>query len=170
MKLSKLLKQWLLEGLEVTDKLETEYFQLNELNIDPLNSYEYEEIQLPIYTKSYKFNDRCGNTLVVVFTQGIDEFKSGYKIQGVDSLVFDPKKYIDVENGVKPCPDDKRVNTVYKILLEEIVPQFLLNKKPSKIWFNPVSDSRNKLTSIIINKIIKVYPHLITSNNYLINK
>jgi len=170
MKLTKLLKQWLREGLAHSDESETGYFELNELNIDSLNSYEYKEVSLPIYTKAYTFTDRCGNILVVVFTQGIDEFKSGYKIEGVDTLVFDPKKYIDIENGVKPCPDDKRVNTVYKILLEEIAPQFLLNKKPSKIWFNPVSDSRNKLTGIILNKVIGVYPQLITSNNYLINK
>ena len=121
MKLSKLLKQWMLEGLVVTDKLETEYFELNELNIDSLNSYEYEEVKLPIYTKAYKF-------------------------------------------------DDKRINTVYKILLEEIVPEYLLKKKPSKIYFNPISASRDKLVSILIGKIIKVYPQLIRSNNYLINK
>lgn len=170
MKLSKLLKQWILEGLLSTDKLETEYFELNELNIDSLNSYEYEEVKLPIYTKSYKFNDRCGNELVVVYTQGIDEFKSGYKVKGVDSLVFDPTKFLNIENGIKPCPDDKRINTVYKILLEEIVPNYLLNKKPSKIYFNPISDSRDKLVSIIVSKIIKVYPQLTRSGNYLINK
>lgn len=170
MKLNKLLEQWMLEGMLSTDKLETEYFELNELNIDSLNSYEYGEVKLPIYTKSYKFNDRCGNELVVVYTQGIDEFKSGYKVKGVDSLVFDPTKFLNIENGIKPCPDDKRINTVYKILLEEIVPNYLLNKKPSKIYFNPISDSRDKLISIIVSKIIKVYPQLTRSGNYLINK
>jgi len=170
MKLSKLLKQWMLEGLVATDKLETEYFELNELNINSLNSYEYEEIELPIYTKSYKFNDRCGNKLVVVYTEGIDEFKSGYRVKGVDSLVFDPTKFLNIEDGVRPCPDDKRINTVYKILLEEIVPNYLINKKPSKIYFNPISASRDKLVSILIGKILKVYPQLIKNNNYLINK
>lgn len=170
MKLSKLLKQWMLEGLASTDKLETEYFELNELNIDSLNSYEYEEITVPIYTKSYKFNDRCGNELVVVYTEGIDEFKSGYRVRGVDSLVFDPTKFLNIEDGIKPCPDDKRINTVYKILLEEIVPKYLLEKKPSKLWFNPVSDSRNRLAGILISKVIKVYPQLTRSSNYLINK
>ncbi len=170
MKLSKLLKQWMLEGLVATDKLETEYFELNELNINSLNSYEYEEIELPIYSKSYKFNDRCGNELVVVYTEGVDEFKSGYRVKGVDSLVFDPTKFLNIEDGVRPCPDDKRINTVYKILLEEIVPNYLINKKPSKIYFNPISASRDKLVSILIGKIIKVYPQLIKNNNYLINK
>ena len=170
MKLSKLLKQWMLEGLASTDVLETKYFELNELNINSLNSYEYEEIELPIYTKSYKFNDRCGNELVVVYTEGIDEFKSGYRVKGVDSLVFDPTKFLNIQDGVRPCPDDKRINTVYKILLEEIVPNYLLNKKPSKIYFNPISASRDKLTGILISKIVKVYPQLTKSGNYLINK
>ena len=170
MKLSKLLKQWMLEGLGTTDKLETEYFELNELNIDSLNSYEYEEIKLPIYTKAYKFNDRCGNELVAVYTDGISEFKSGYRVKGVDSLVFDPTKFLNIEDGVKPCPDDKRINTVYKILLEEIVPEYLLKRKPSYIYFNPISASRDKLTGILISKIIKAHPQLIRSNNYLVNK
>jgi hypothetical protein len=170
MKLSKLLKQWVLEGLVVTDKLETEHFELNELNIDSLNSYEYEEIKLPIYTKAYKFNDRCGNELVAVYTEGISEFKSGYRVKGVDSLVFDPTKFLNIEDGIKPCPDDKRINTVYKILLEEIVPKYLLEKKPSKIYFNPISASRDRLTGILISKIVKVYPQLTKSGNYLINK
>jgi hypothetical protein len=170
MKLSKLLEQWMLEGLVATDKLETEYFELNELNIDSLNSYEYEEIKLPIYTKTYKFNDRCGNELVVVYTEGISEFKSGYRVKGVDSLVFDPTKFLNIEDGIKPCPDDKRINTVYKILLEEIVPKYLLKTKPSKIYFNPISASRDRLTGILISKVIKAYPQLTKSGNYLINK
>jgi hypothetical protein len=170
MKLKDLLNKWMLEGLTIADKNETQYFELNELKIDVLNTYEYEPIDLPIYTKAYNFKDRCGNSLIVVYTEGIDEFKSGYKIEGVDNLVFDISKYINLENGIKPCPDDKRINTVYKILLEEIIPKYLLNKKPSKILFNPISDSRVRLVNIILNKIIKIYPQLQVSNNYLINK
>lgn len=170
MKLSKLLKQWILEELVSTDKLETEYIELNELKIDELNSYQYGEVSIPIYTKSYSFTDRCGNTLVAVYTEGINEFKSGYKVQGVDTLVFDPKQFIDVENGIKPCPDDKRLNTVYKILLQEIVPNYLLNKKPNKLRFNPISPSRSRLTDMMLNKIVQQYPHLTKKGDYLINK
>jgi hypothetical protein len=74
-----------------------------------------------------------------------------------------------MQEKIKPCPDDKRVNTVYKILVEEVVPTYLLNKKPSKLYFNPVSDSRDRLVRIIINKVVEKYPQLQKKDNYLIH-
>lgn len=175
MKLKDLVSEWLLEGFSILNETETQYFELNELNIDSLNSYDYEEIVKPHYTKAYTFNDRCGNKLVVVYIEKFGEFKSGYEVEGVNTLIFDPTTLPSDHSTLgdlrlKPCPDDKKVNTIYKILLEEIIPKYLLNKKPNKIWFNPISDSRRRLVQIIMNKIIKTYPQLTISGDYLINK
>ena len=76
MELSNLLKEWVLEGLNTSYKLEADYFELNELKIDPHHSYSYEELQLPYYTKSYQFEDRCGNTIVAAYLDSIGEFKN----------------------------------------------------------------------------------------------
>ena len=57
----------------------------------------------------------------------------------------------------------------YKILIQEIIPQFLLSTQPSKLYFNPVSTTRDRLVKIIIDKIIKQYPQLTPKGNYLIN-
>jgi hypothetical protein len=169
MKLTKLLKEWILENFTHSDKLEEQYFELNEIKIDSLHSYKYQEIQLPLYTKSYQFEDRCGNTIVAVYIESTGEFKTGYKIEGVDNLIFQPEKINNVEELIKPCADDRKVGTIYKILLNEITPNYLLNKKPNKLHFNPVSDSRNRLVDMIINKIIEQYPQLTKKNNYLVN-
>lgn len=170
MKLTNLLKEWVLDGIISSDKLEADYFELKEIKIDPFHSYDYEEIQLPEYKRSYKFEDRCGNIIVAVYIDSIGEFKTGYKVEGIDSLIFQPEKLDNVENLIRPCPDDRKVGTVYKILSQEILPQYLLNKKPSKLLFNPVSDSRKRLVDMILNKIIKDNPELIKNNGYLINK
>jgi hypothetical protein len=169
MKLTKLLKEWILENFINSDKLEEQYFELNEIKIDPLHSYKYQETHFPLYTKSYQFEDRCGNIIVAVYTESTSEFKTGYKVEGVDGLIFQPEKLDNVEEIIKPCADERRVGTVYKILIEEIIPNYLLNKKPNKLYFNPVSDSRNRLVDMIINKVIEQYPQLTKKNNFIIN-
>jgi hypothetical protein len=35
MKLKKLMREWILDGLNESDKLEIDFFQLNEIKIDP---------------------------------------------------------------------------------------------------------------------------------------
>lgn len=169
MKLKELLKEWILENFIESNKLEEQYFELNEIKIDPLHVYKYEEKNFPQYTKSYQFEDRCGNIIVAVYVESTGEFKTGYKVDGIDNLIFQPERLDNVEELIKPCPDDRKVGTIYKILIEEIIPQFLLNKKPNKLYFNPVSDSRNRLVDMIINKVIKQYPQLKKKKNYLIN-
>lgn len=171
-KLVNLLNEFCNKDIDNAYLLETQYVELNELKIDELNSYPYEKISninIPGENKTWQFEDRCGNQLVVVYLGSIGEFKSGYKVKGVSSLVFDPKKLpTDLQHLIKPCPDDKRVNTIYKILIKEVIPNYLLNIKPNRLYFNPVSDSRNRLVDIIINKVIKQYPQLKKKNNYII--
>lgn len=178
MKIAELLKQFILENHIYTDLEEVKFFELNELKIDELNSYPYEESthkDLIGFTKAWEFEDRCGNRIVAVYLESTGEFKSGFRIPGVSTLVFDPKKLPqnhetlgNLQEKVKPCPDDKRVNTVYKILLEEVIPTYLLNKKPNKLLFNPVSDSRERLVGIIISKVLEKYPQLKRKGNYII--
>jgi len=170
MKLTVLLKEWVLEALDSSDKLEADHLQLHEIKIDPLNSYNYQKINIPFFTNAYSFEDRCGNTIVAMYLEGIGEFKTGYKIEGVDTLVFQPERLPDVEKYIKPCPDDKKIGTVYKILTQEIIPNHLLNKKPNKLFFNPVSDSRARVVDLIINRAVKDYPELTKKESYLIYK
>jgi hypothetical protein len=178
MKLTHILKEWILQNHINSDKLEEQYFELNELKIDELNSYSYKESTHEDalgFNKAWEFEDRCGNVIVAVYLESTGEFKSGFRISGVSTLVFDPKKLPqdhktlgNLQEKIKPCPDDKRVNTVYKILIQEVIPTYLLNKKPNKLFFNPVSDSRERLVDIIINKVIKTYTQLKKKDNYLI--
>lgn len=167
MKLEELLESWTLEGLIKSDSIEAKFFELNEIETDDLNTYQYKKLEDALYEEAYSFEDRCGNQIVAVYLN--NEFKTGYKIKGVSGLVFKPESLASSENRIHPCADDKRINTVYKILTLEILPKHLLNKKPSKLRFNPVSDSRKRLVDIIISKIIKANPELKQKNGYIIN-
>jgi len=168
-----LLREWYLEGHIESELLEEKYTELSELKIDKNSIYNYKETQyksaeLTGEYKAWEFEDRCGNTIVVTYLIGVKEFKSGYKVHGEDSpLIFDPKSLED-QTLVKPCSDDRKVNTVYKILVDEVIPKYLLNKKPNRIIFNPVSKSRERLVSILINKAIQQYPELTKKDNYII--
>jgi hypothetical protein len=177
--LEDLLTEWVLDNHRKAVSVEEEYLNLNEIKIDELNTYPYREVTYLEglgKNKAWEFEDRCGNLLVVVYLETTGEFKSGYKVEGVSTLVFDPtrlpQKHPELGNlqeKIKPCPDDKRVNTVYKILVEEVIPKYLLTKKPNKLYFNPVSKSRERLVSMLVGKAIEQYPQLTRKNNYLLN-
>jgi hypothetical protein len=171
--LKQLIKEWILKDLRKSNQIEEEYFELNEIKIDPLNSYEYKEtnfLQGKGNNKAWEFEDRCGNVIYAVYNPNINEFKTGFKIEGVDTLIFQPERFPQILDKIKPCPDDKKLGTIYKILVNEIIPIYLLNKKPNKLYFNPVSSTRDKLVKIIINKITQQFPQLIQRDNYIIYK
>jgi hypothetical protein len=171
-RVKEIIKEWMLEGLNNTNILEEEYFIVNEIKIDPLNSYEYEEtnfLQGKGGNKAWMFEDRCGNVIYAVYNPNINEFKTGFKVEEVDTLIFQPERFPMLLDKIKPCPDDKKIGTIYKILTQEIISQFLLNKKPNKLYFNPVSSTRDRLTQIIINKLISSNPQLTQKGNYLIH-
>jgi hypothetical protein len=169
MKILELINEWNKEGILQSEQIEVDFFSINEIKIDSLNSYDFKKLELPQYTESFSFTDRCGNILVVAYIDSIGEFKSGYKIEGISSLVFQPENLQNSEKFIRPCPDDKKVNTVYKILSEKIIPRYILPKKPSKLFFNPVSPIRERLTDIFMNKVLKDFPQLIKRGTYVVH-
>lgn len=52
--------------------------------------------------------------------------------------------------------------------INEIIPKFVLNKRPNKLLPNPASYANARLVSILLNKLIEFYPELIVKNNNLI--
>ena len=167
-----LLKEWSIEGHNASDLLEEKYIKLNELKIDEFSTYDYRKSE---YSSgkflgdhvAWEFEDRCGNIIIAVYIIGVEEFKSGYKVNEDAPIVFNPKLLKD-PTVIKSCPDDRKINTIYKILINEIIPKYLLNKKSNKLEFNPVSKSRERIADMIMNKSIKIYPELKKKNNYLI--
>lgn len=166
MKLTRLLKTWVLEDLNNASSFEVDYFTLNEISINTNQSYQYEEITIPLITKAFQFNDRCGNTIVAALLG--NEFKTGYKVEGVNSLIFQPERMSDIVDKIRPCPDDRKISTIYNILVTEIIPNHLLNKRPNKIIFNPTSISKGRILNIMLNRILQEYPQLKIKNGYLI--
>jgi hypothetical protein len=170
--LNSLIKEFYIDNIKNTDLLESQFLELSEVTLDPDNSYIYTKTsvkKIPGNYEAWSFNDRCGNELVVIYLEAIQEVKSGFRIPTKDNLIFDPLSLSDDDNKIIPCPDDKKLNTIYKIILDEIVPKYLLNKKPSKLTFNPISLSRKRIVDFIFGKINKQYPFLKRKNNWLIN-
>lgn len=166
-----LLRDWWFEDIENSDLMESSYFSVNEIRVDGLNVYKYKQTTYLDNVGDYKaweFEDRCGNTIVAVYLSNSKEFKTGYRIEGQSRLIFKPEDLENPEDHIRPCADDRKMNTVYKILIDEVIPNHLLNKKPNRLVFNPVSKSRERLADTIINNVIKKYPELKKKNNYLI--
>lgn len=143
--LKDLLREWTLEGFEASSELEEKYVSLHELKIDEYSVYDYKQTEykstkLTGDYKAWEFSDRCGNTIIAVYLINVKEFKTGYRLGDDENrpLVFDPSLLKD-PTVIRPCPDDRKVNTVYKILIDEVIPKYLLNVKPNKLTFNPVS-------------------------------
>jgi hypothetical protein len=138
--LKQFVKEWILEDLRKSNQIEEEYFELNELKIDPLNSYEYKEtnfLQGKGNNKAWEFEDRCGNIIYAVYNPNINEFKTGFKIEGVDTLIFQPEMFPQIIDKIKPCPDDKKLGTICKILIQEIIPTYILNKNQINYFLIP---------------------------------
>ena len=164
------VKKALKESVEesaYSDLLEAIYSELTELSIDPNSTHSYERTSE--YT--WDFTDRVGNRMRVLILPGKNDIKTAYVINsnGKDFLVYDRDKLED-KNLVIDLPDERRLNTIYKIVTKEIVPQFLLNKRPNKISFTPISKTRDRVVKLILNKLVKDHPGLEISGNQLIYK
>lgn len=130
--LTNLLKEWSIEGHTASELLEEKYVKLSELKIDEFSTYDYHESEYSTGKflgdhVAWEFEDRCGNIIIAVYIIGIREFKSGYKVNEDAPIVFNPKLLKD-PTVIRPCADDRKINTIYKILINEVIPKYLLNK------------------------------------------
>jgi hypothetical protein len=152
---------------EYSQLIEIIYAELVELTIDPYDTHIYERTSQ--YT--WDFIDRVNNKMRVFILPLKNDIKTAYVIDvnGKEVLVYD-KNNIEDKSKIIDLPDEKRLNTIYKIITNEIVPEFLLNKTPNKISFTPISQSRDRIVKLILNKVVKDYPQLQIKSNQLIYK
>jgi hypothetical protein len=152
---------------EYSQLLEVIYSELVELSIDHYDTHRYERTSE--YT--WDFIDRVNNKIRVFILPLKNDIKTAYVIDvdGKEVLVYDKDKLED-KNKIVDLPDEKRLNTIYKIITKEIVPEFLLNKRPNKLSFTPISQSRDRIVKLILSKIVKDHSELEVKSNYLIYK
>jgi hypothetical protein len=110
---------------------------------DPEFAYEYSETVPDIW----EFKDKYGNTLGVQFnpsTKYLDAYYLMTDLNGREVRVFDyesVKAKVD-PNSFQGGSDQHRSDTICKILLDEIVPKYLLSKKPSIVKMHPINEYR----------------------------
>ncbi len=161
-----------LESYDSICEMEQDYFTLNEFDTNDVHEYRSAEYTVVKgNNKSWEFEDRCGNTIVLIYLESQNEIKTAYKLKN-NRLIFnsDVFKKNDINNELKSCADSAILNTIYKILKLEVIPKILLTKKGSLIKFIPVSDSRKRVVGILLASLIKDFPELKVIDLSLINK
>lgn len=150
-------KQKQLNEVEVVLFEETELFC--ELG-DPNNSYKYKEVAHDIW----EFEDRFGNILGVQINANkyVDSFFKVKNLSGKELRVFDVTK---IEGNIDPNTyhngtDERRSDTICKILRDEIIPKYLINKKPQLIKLHPLNDYRHKIFKKCANICKEKYPEI----------
>lgn len=113
---------------------------------DPNGAYKYEKTGNGIW----EFKDRFSNRLGVRFDESSKYFESFYIMkdkQGKEVRVFDyetNKNNLD-STTFQGNSDEHRSDTICKILLVEVLPKYLLNKKSQLIKLHPLNEYRHKI-------------------------
>lgn len=110
-------------------------------------AYNYKE-SIPNY---WNFEDKYGNQLEVRFIPGVNYIESYFILKDKKEnwiKVYDYDKVkdnINPENQLVGGTDDRRSDTICKIIRDEILPKHLLNKKPQTVKLHPLNDYRYKV-------------------------
>lgn len=178
-KLTELLSEIMQEGTR-RNLGEYEYILFEESKVfqelaDPDRAYKYNETNKDIW----EFNDKYGNTLGVRYLSIPKYFESYFKmknLKGKDEIVFDieaNKNTLDLST-YQGGTDDHRSDTICKILLDEVLPNYLLNKKPSLIKLHPLNNYRYDIFYKCAEVCKEKYPELeikkLGKEIHLINK
>lgn len=175
--LTKVDKKVLKENLEIGSHLsilceDSELFQ--ELS-DPNFAYRYVETS----PNRWQFNDRYGNSLGVQYhlsNRYVDTFYVVRDKSGKSVEVFDYEQQEDAydKTSFTGGTDQHRSDTICKILRDEIVPRYLINKKPSLIKIHPLNKYRYaiflKCLEICKEKYTELEIKELAGELYLINK
>jgi hypothetical protein len=130
---------------------------------NPDLAYSYEEVEPNIWI----FQDRYKNTLGVRFDPSSKFFESFYilkDLKGQEVRVYDYKRN---QHALQPDSfiggsDEHRSDTICKILRDEIVPKYLLNKEAVSplIKLHPIDEYRHKIFLKCAEVCQEIYPNI----------
>jgi len=153
-------------------------FEESELFLElsnPNNSYQYTQVQPNIW----EFEDRYKNTLGVRFDPSSKYFESYFlmkDLDGNDIRVYDyeGEKYRLDPTSFQGGSDIHRSDTICKILLEDVVPYYLINKSNQLIKLHPISEYRFNIFLKCAEIVEEKYPQTeikkVGKEIWLINK
>lgn len=142
---------------------------------NPDNAYPYEEVSEYVW----EFKDKYGNTLGIIFKPEFKTLDSYYKVRdlsGKDVLMFDyevNKERIDPKS-YKLGTDEHRSDTICKIIVDEVVPRYLLKNKAGTIRLHTLNQYSQDIFWKCAEVCKKKYPQLDIKNlgkdTYIINR
>lgn len=178
-KLTTLLSQIIQESIEKqlteNNALLFEECQLFLELSNPDASYKYEETNPNVW----EFQDRYKNNLGVEInpvTKYVDAFYNAKDVKGNNLRVYDKESHKNLMDplSLQGSSDEHRSDTICKILRDEIIPKYLINKKPSTIKLHPIDEYRRKIFMKCAEICKEKYPQIeikqIGKEIHLINK
>jgi len=128
---------------------------------NPNHSYTYQEIEPNLW----EFQDKYLNTIQLEYFPSVKYINTQFVVNdkdGVEFISFDIDKDKD---RIAPFTfhhnkDERRSDTIAKIILDEIVPKYLINKSPQILKIAPIDIYRYKIFYKIAELIKEKYPQL----------
>ena len=114
----------------------------NEL-ANPDWAYPYEQVAESVW----QFEDKYGNKIGVEFLPASNYFETFFvaqDLEGREVKTYDPpsQQHNLKQGSITGGTDEHRSDTICKILLEEVLPKYLLSRPFSKIVLHPISPYR----------------------------
>jgi hypothetical protein len=130
--------------------------------------------------RSSFFEDKYGNKLEVSFDPSTTYIESYFVLKDKEGKWIKAYDYDKVRWNIAPefqlvgGTDEGRSDTVCKIIRDEIIPKYLLNKKPQYIKLHPLNDYRYRVFKKCAQVCQEKYPEIqikeMGPEIYLINK
>ena len=125
------------------------WFQESELFCelaDPEWAYDYEKIN----DNEWRFKDIYGNRLGISIDRSRRYINTYFIIKdknGIDQIIYDynKSKHLLDPTDFQGGTDEHRSDTWAKILRDEIIPEFLLDKAPNNIKIHSIDEYRHKI-------------------------
>ena len=144
--LSEIMTKTASANLNESQSIIYEEVQLFQELANPDFAYLYDEVK----PNEWEFQDKFSNTIGVRFDTSTTYFESYYivkDLQGNLVRIYDYEKnkpYID-PTSFTGNSDENRSDTICKILRDEVLPKYLVNKRYSTIKLHPLNDYRYQI-------------------------
>jgi len=128
---------------------------------NPNHAYDYKEIEPNLW----EFQDRYLNTIQVEYFPDVKYVNTQFVVEdknGVEFISFDIDKDKD---RIAPFTfhhnkDERRSDTIAKIILDEVVPKYLINKNSGVLKIAPIDNYRYQIFYKIAELIKNKYPQV----------
>ena len=128
---------------------------------NPNHSYDYEEVE----SNLWEFKDKYQNTVQVEYFPSVGYVNSHFNVIDKDGVEFKMYDYLNDKSRLTPFTffhghDERRSDTIAKIILNEIVPNYLISNSQQLLKMMPITSYRYQIFLMIAKLIKQRYPQV----------